>query len=101
MTSSVRESEELEFSCILLDELVEELARIKTKADTDEIYVEPRGSDDFGYFFRVYWYRPKTEEELLKDRLLAEVAEISAKQKRREQYEKLKVEFENGSDEGI
>lgn len=68
---------------------LQEIRRMSNKTITAELC----GSFQYGYSIKCTWRREKTEEEIQKETDLINRAEEIAKEKRRQEYLKLKEEF--------
>jgi hypothetical protein len=80
-----------------LEGLIEKLSAVR--ANTNEpVKIIMSGSQDFGYRLMLTWDRPMTEEELQQAEENRAKAEAIAKELRREEYLKLKEEFEASND---
>jgi hypothetical protein len=74
--------------------LIEELGKIRASTNVD-IHIGLDGDDIFGYSLKFHWNRPMTEEEEAEYARDKKRAEDAHKEYRRQEYEKLKAEFEN------
>lgn len=77
-----------------LDALIEKLNEIRASTNHD-ISVSVQGSLNFGYVILCSWERPLTDEELAKAEEYKARCEELERQRRKQQYNKLKVEFGN------
>lgn len=77
-----------------IETLIEKLGAVRANTN-GKINISFQGSYDFGYKLRLSWERPMTEEEQKRSDGYKVKAEEAAKELRRQEYEKLKAEFEN------
>lgn len=83
-----------------LENLIEKLCKIRSEVN-GYVAVCLSGSSSTGYTVICSWERDMTDEELKRDAEYEQKSIDAAREMRRKEYEKLKTEFEHGSNEQL
>jgi hypothetical protein len=82
-----------DFSLSNLENLIVRLGEVRAETNA-EIKVALDGDDDFGYRIKLTYERAMTEEEVRHEASIRTHAENVARERRRNEYEKLRKEFD-------
>jgi diadenosine tetraphosphate (Ap4A) HIT family hydrolase len=79
-----------------LESLIEQLNKVKAQTN-NQVHIHITGDKNTGFRINLSWDRPMTDDEITRNREYEHKSLELLKEERRKEYEKLKAEFENGS----
>lgn len=90
--SKVEKHKILHFSSLSI--LLKELTDLQKKVFDQDISIVVGGDSKYGYTIECHWWRAMTPEEIEEYNRKSEETKRTARESRRQSYEKLKAEFE-------